>query len=131
MDKITLGVTALVNTAAMAAALNVDDDLLYAWSDPVVGLYQKIGEWATIVTEEETILEQAMREHDEEWPGVFAYEVTEEVGRKIRASIVDGTIPDGPQVRAWVRTIIGEYCTTEWMVPILATYNTMSLSDEH
>lgn len=113
---------ALVNAAALATAIKIDDALLEAWGEGCVELYEQIGEWATIVTEEENLLSEALDTIDEGWPGVFAYEVTEEVAVKIRGVLLECGMPSPEQVREWVRELIIEFCSYDWAKEVRAAY---------
>lgn len=105
---------ALANAAALAAAIHINNALLEAWGEGCVELYEQIGEWATIVTEEENLLSESLEALDEGWPGVFAYEVTEGVAVKIRGALLEGGMPSPEQVREWVRELIIEFCSYDW-----------------
>lgn len=113
---------ALANAAAIAAAININGALLDAWGEGCVELYVQIGEWATIVTEEENLLSEALEALDEGWPGVFAYEVTEEVAVKIREALLAGDMPPSKQVREWVRELIIEFCSVSWAKEVRDAY---------
>lgn len=113
---------ALANAAAIASAININDALLTAWGEGCVELYEQIGEWATIVTEEENLLSVALDTLDEGWPGVFAYEVTEEVAVKIREALLAGDMPEPKQVREWVRELIIEFCSYDWAEEVRDAY---------
>lgn len=117
---------ALANTAAIAAAININDTLLEAWGEGCVELYEQIGEWATTVTEEENLLSAALDTLDEGWPGVFAYEVTEEVAVKIRDALLGGGMPGSNRVREWVRELIIEFCSYDWAEEVRDAYLTAS-----
>lgn len=117
---------ALTNAAAMTAAMPITDKLLEAWGAGCVELYHAIGEWAAIVTEEENLFSEALDVHEEGWPGVFAYEVTEEVGRLIRIEVLQGGCPDAKKVREWTREAIAEFCNGNWGGEVLKTYLTTS-----
>ena len=113
---------ALVNAAALATAIKIDDALLEAWGEGCVELYDQIGEWATIVTEEETLLSEALDTLDEGWPGVFAYEVTEEVAVRIRGVLLECGMPSPEQVREWTRELIINFCSYDWAQEVRAAY---------
>lgn len=113
---------ALTNAAAIATAIKIDDALLDAWGEGCVELYEQIGEWATIVTEEETLLSEALDTLDEGWPGVFAYEVTEEVAVKIRGVLLECGMPSPEQVREWTRELIIEFCSVSWAKEVRDAY---------
>jgi hypothetical protein len=100
----------LINTAAIAAEMRIDNPLLKAWGHGCVELYDAIGEWAEIVTEEEDHLNAVLNERDEGWPGVFAYEVTEEVGGSLRERIVANIDITDQWVRQRTRERIAHYC---------------------
>ncbi|UAK70916.1 hypothetical protein [Aeromonas enteropelogenes] len=85
-------------------------------------LYEQIGAWATIVTEEENLLSEALDTLDEGWPGVFAYEVTEEVAVKIRDALLGGGMPGSNRVRDWTRELITEFCREDESGEVLKTY---------
>ncbi|AEZ65042.1 hypothetical protein F401_gp17 [Aeromonas phage phiAS7] len=82
----------LVTAAALAAAINPLDDspLLDVWDQGCVELYHQIGEWAGVIDKIEAKVSELVEKHDGDWPGVFAYEVTENVGTAIRAAILEG-----------------------------------------
>lgn len=102
---------AMVNTAALTAALDVHHgDLLARWGDGCVELYQEIGEWADVVTKEEEYLSEAIDRYDDGWPGVFAYEVTEEVGMEIRRAILAGHEVCNTRVQRKTREYIQAFC---------------------
>lgn len=113
---------ALTNAAAIAAAININGALIDAWGEGCVELYGQIGEWATIVTEEENLLSEALDALDDGWPGVFAYEVTEEVAVKIREALLAGDMPKPEQVREWVRELIITFCSYEWAKEVRNAY---------
>lgn len=117
---------ALANAAAIAATININDTLLEAWGEGCVELYEQIGAWATIVTEEENLLSKALTELDEGWPGVFAYEVTEDVAVLVRKVLLDGGVPSPEQVREWVRELIIEFCSYDWAEGVRDAYLTAS-----
>lgn len=108
----------LINTAAMTAAMDVHSgaELLDKWGWGCVELYQAIGEWAEIVTEEGAILWAALEEAGEEARGVFAYEVTEEVGVWIRRGIMEGQEIYHKAVREATRVLIKEFCAGQDLV---------------
>lgn len=113
---------ALANAAALATAIKIDDALLEAWGEGCVELYEQIGAWATIVTEEETLLSEALDTLDEGWPGVFAYEVTEEVAVKIRGALLEGGMPGPNRVREWTRELIIKFCSYDWAQEVRDAY---------
>lgn len=81
-----------VTTAALTAAINPLDnsDLLDKWGKGCVELYHQIGEWAAVVDKVERRVSALYAAHTGDWPGVFAYEVTENVGKVIRNAILAG-----------------------------------------
>ncbi|AWH15390.1 hypothetical protein [Aeromonas phage 25AhydR2PP] len=81
-----------VTTAALAAAINPLDSsaLLDTWDKGCVELYHRIGEWAEVVDKVERRVSALCAAHNGDWPGVFAYEVTENVGKVIRNAILAG-----------------------------------------
>lgn len=81
-----------VTTAALAAAINPLDDspLLDVWDQGCVELYHQIGEWAGVIDKIEDRVSELVEKYDGDWPGVFAYEVTENVGTAIRKAILEG-----------------------------------------
>uniref|UniRef100_A0AB74UMW8 Uncharacterized protein n=1 Tax=Aeromonas phage vB_AdhaP_MF TaxID=3367373 RepID=A0AB74UMW8_9CAUD len=103
-----------VTTAALAAAINPLDDspLLDVWDQGCVELYHQIGEWAGVIDKIEARVSELVEEHDGDWPGVFAYEVTENVGTAIRKAILSGDakVLDGAWVRMVTLTIAAQFC---------------------
>lgn len=101
---------ALINTAAVASAMNIDKPLLTDWGWGCVELYHAITEWAGIVTEEEAHLSAVLTELDEGWPGVFAYAVSEEVGVAVRKLIQSYAEVSHERVRSDTRLQIRQFC---------------------
>lgn len=89
-----------VNVAALTCGIRVTDKLLKRWAEGAVELYSAISEWASIVTAEEVCLSNAINATGADWGGVFAYEVTEQVGADIRRMINEGD----DVTPAWIQT---------------------------
>ncbi|MEM0550198.1 MULTISPECIES: hypothetical protein [Aeromonas] len=104
---------ATLNAVAIASSMGIDNSLLEAWGNGCVELYGFIGECATLVTQEEEYLTDALNATQEGWPGVFAYEVSEAVATKIRAAISAGDAPSDALVVEWTREQIEEFCRNE------------------
>lgn len=117
----------LVNTAALTTAMHITDTLLDAWGQGCVELYQAIGEWAVIITEEEKHLTEALNETGECWPGVFAYEVTEDVGAGIRNAILLNNAPSADVVRKAVRTSVIRFCDYRGTTATVESYKRRSI----
>lgn len=120
----------LINTAAIASAMRIDNQLLKQWGHGCVELYDAIGEWAAIVSEEEAHLEAAIEALDDGWPGVFAYEVSEKLGWDLRQRIMTETEITQEWVRGATREQITAYCSDSRQAgAIRDAYLTRSLAE--
>jgi hypothetical protein len=99
-----------VNVAALTCGLNVTDDLIKAWGQGGVELYHELSDWADIVTTEEGILAMLLEEQDEGWPGVFVYEVTEELGAHLRPIIMADDAVTKEYVLTKTRELVCTFC---------------------
>lgn len=80
-----------MNAAAMGAVMFNGVDIISHLEEGCADrLYLSISEWSATVTEEQRLLSDVLAEANEDWPGVFIYEVTEEVGAFLRGVIVAG-----------------------------------------
>lgn len=101
---------ALINAACMADTMRIDQPMLDAWGHGCVELYSCIGDWATIITEEETHLSEAIDEAEDSWAGVFAYEVTEQITRDIAIKIRAKEDVTAAWLRERTREQVIEFC---------------------
>ena len=99
-----------VNAAALTEGLRITSKLLKDWGMGCVELYQCISAWAAVITMEEHCLASALKESEYGWPGVFAYEVTEELGAQLRRKIKNGDLPSEQEVLERTRIQIARFC---------------------
>lgn len=108
--KTTLTQDTTVNAVALTVGMHVDGKLIDAWGLGGVELYIEIGEWAAIATKEELLLTDIIEEQNGIWPGVFQYDVTEDVGAEIKINIL-GDVGFTPEwVLGRVREHIAKFC---------------------
>ncbi|MNG15378.1 hypothetical protein D3C84_992000 [compost metagenome] len=83
------------------------------------------------MTKEEEYLSEAIDRYNDGWPGVFAYEVTESVGREIRAAILAGQDVCAVRVLRETREYIQLFCQNCDNDEVVAYYLALSKGEIH